>query len=99
MTGKTSAELRVGDMDEVAKTVSESDVYLYAGVTGDTNPALIDEEYTKGTFFKTRIAHGMLLAGFISTVIANRLSGRGTIYVRRGLSVLAPVYMDDTITA
>jgi len=99
MIGRTIAELRAGDVDEVAKTVSESDVYLYAGVTGDTNPALIDEEYTKGTFFKTRIAHGMLLAGLISAVIGNRLPGPGTIYVRQGLSFLAPVHMGDTITA
>ena len=99
MIGKTIAELRVGDTAEVAKTVSESDIYLYAGITGDFNPAHIDEEYAKGTFFKTRIAHGMLLAGFISTVVGNRLPGPGTIYVKQELNFLAPVHMGDTITA
>lgn len=99
MIGKTIAELRVGDAAEVAKTVSESDIYLYAGITGDFNPAHIDEEYAKGTFFKTRIAHGMLLAGFISTVVGNRLPGPGTIYVKQELNFLAPVHMGDTITA
>jgi 3-hydroxybutyryl-CoA dehydratase len=99
MIGKTIAELHVGDTAQVAKTVSESDIYLYAGITGDFNPAHIDEEYAKGTFFKTRIAHGMLLAGFISTVVGNKLPGPGTIYVKQELNFLAPVHMGDTITA
>ena len=99
MTGKTIDELNVGDREEFTKTVSESDIYLYAGITGDFNPAHIDEEYAKGTFFKTRIAHGMLLAGFISTVVGNRLPGPGTIYVKQELNFLAPVHMGDTITA
>jgi 3-hydroxybutyryl-CoA dehydratase len=97
--GKTINELSVGDKAEVAKTISESDIYLYAGITGDFNPAHIDEEYAKGTFFKTRIAHGMLLGGFISTVIGNKLPGPGTIYVKQELNFLAPVHMGDTITA
>ena len=99
MTGETIDELNVGDREEFTKTVSESDIYLYAGITGDFNPAHIDEEYAKGTFFKTRIVHGMLLAGFISTVVGNRLPGPGTIYVKQELNFLAPVHMGDTITA
>jgi 3-hydroxybutyryl-CoA dehydratase len=99
MIGKTIDEIRVGDTAEFTKTVSESDVYLYAGVTGDTNPAHIDEEYAKGTFFKTRVAHGMLSAGFISTVLGNKLPGAGTIYVKQELTFMAPVHMGDTITA
>ncbi len=99
MTGKTIDELNVGDREEFTKTVSESDIYLYAGITGDFNPAHIDEEYAKGTFFKTRIAHGMLLAGFISTVVGNRLPGPGTIYVKQVLNFLAPVRIGDTISA
>ncbi len=99
MIGKTITELSVGDAAEFAKTVSESDIYLYAGITGDLNPAHVNEEYAKGTFFKTRIAHGMLAAGFISTVMGTRLPGPGTVYVKQGLIFLAPVYMGDTITA
>jgi 3-hydroxybutyryl-CoA dehydratase len=99
MTGKTIDDLRVGDSAEFAKTVSESDVYLYAGVTGDFNPAHVNEAYAEKTFFKTRIAHGMLLGGFISTVLANKLPGPGTIYVRQELDFLAPVRIGDTITA
>lgn len=99
MVGKTIDELKVGDVAEFAKTVSEADIYLYAGVTGDVNPAHINEAYAQKTFFKTRIAHGMLLGGFISTVIGNRLPGHGTIYVRQELNFLAPVRIGDTITA
>jgi 3-hydroxybutyryl-CoA dehydratase len=99
MIGKTIDRLSVGDAAEFSKTVSESDIYLYAGISGDFNPAHIDAVYAAGTFFKKRIAHGMLSAGFISAVIGTRLPGTGTIYVGQQLNFLAPVYVGDTITA
>ena len=99
MIGKTIKELKVGESAEFSKTISESDVYLYAGVTGDLNPAHINEEYAKHTFFKTRIAHGMLSAGLISTVLGNELPGPGSVYIRQELNFLAPVHMGDTVTA
>jgi 3-hydroxybutyryl-CoA dehydratase len=99
MKGKTISELNIDDSAEFTKTVSESDVYLYAGVTGDLNPAHINETYAQGTFFKTRIAHGMLSAGFISAVIGMKLPGPGTIYIRQELNFRAPVRIGDTVTA
>lgn len=99
ITGKSIDQLKVGDTASFAKTVSESDIYLYAGITGDFNPAHVNETYAKGTFFKTRIAHGMLIAGFISAILANQLPGPGTIYLKQELSFLAPVHIGDTITA
>jgi len=99
MIGKTLEELKVGERGEFTKTISESDVYLYAGVTGDLNPAHINEEYAKRTFFKTRIVHGMLLGGLISAVLGNRLPGPGTIYLSQYFDFLAPVRIGDTITA
>lgn len=99
MIGKTIDDLRVGETAEYSKTVSESDVYLYAGITGDANPAHLNEEYAKKTFFKTRVAHGMLSAGFISTVLGNQLPGAGTIYIKQEVSFMAPVRLGDTITA
>ena len=99
MIGKTLEQLSIGETAEFTKTISESDVYLYAGVTGDLNPAHINEEYAKKTFFKTRIVHGMLLGGLVSTVLGNRLPGPGTIYLRQHLDFLAPVRIGDTITA
>lgn len=99
ITGKRIDQLKVGDWAEFAKTVTETDIYLYAGITGDFNPAHVNEAYAKNTFFKTRIAHGMLTAGFISAIIANQLPGPGTIYMKQELSFLAPVRIGDTITA
>ena len=99
MDGKTIDELKVGDTAEFTKTVSEADIYMYAGATGDANPAHINEVYASNTFFKTRIAHGMLLGGFISTVLGNRLPGNGTIYMKQELEFLAPVRIGDTVTA
>lgn len=99
MKGRTIVELTVGDTAEFTKTITEADTYLYAGVTGDLNPAHINEVYAQKTFFKTRIVHGMLVAGLISTVLGTRLPGPGTIYLKQDLSFLAPVRMGDTITA
>jgi 3-hydroxybutyryl-CoA dehydratase len=99
MIGKTFDQLKVGDSDRFSKTITDADVYLFAGVTGDLNPAHIDETYAKGTFFKTRIAHGMLSAGFVSAVIGMRLPGPGTVYMRQTLDFLAPVRIGDTVTA
>ncbi|TYT75546.1 MaoC family dehydratase [Desulfobotulus mexicanus] len=99
MNGLSIDQISMGDSATFTKTISESDVYQFAGVTGDLNPAHINEEYAKGTVFKTRIAHGMLSAGFISAVLGTRLPGPGTIYLRQELKFLAPVRIGDTITA
>ena len=99
MIGKTIDEIKMGDSAQFSKTISESDIYLFAGITGDLNPAHIDEEYAKNTFFETRIAHGILTAGFISTILGTKLPGPGTIYMRQELKFLAPVRIGDTITA
>jgi 3-hydroxybutyryl-CoA dehydratase len=99
MAGNIIEQLQVGDVAEFGKTISESDIYLYAGITGDFNPAHVNESYAERTFFKTRIAHGMLSAGLISAVLANQLPGPGTIYLKQDLRFLAPVHIGDTITA
>ncbi|OPY82781.1 MAG: (R)-specific enoyl-CoA hydratase [Smithella sp. PtaU1.Bin162] len=98
ITGKSIDQIKTGDAAEFSKTVTETDIYLYAGITGDFNPAHVNEAYAKNTFFKTRIAHGMLTAGFISAILANQLPGPGTIYLKQELSFLAPVRIGDTIT-
>lgn len=99
ITGRTIDQLSVGDADEFTKTVTETDIYLFAGISGDLNPAHIDEEYARNTFFKGRIAHGILSAGFISAVIGMKLPGPGTIYLKQNLAFRAPVRIGDTITA
>ncbi len=99
MIGKTIDQIEVGEAAEISKTISETDVYLYAGISGDFNPAHINEAYAEKTFFKTRIAHGMLPAGFISAILGTKLPGPGTIYIKQELKFLAPVHIGDTITA
>jgi len=98
MIGKTIDELQVGQSAQFSKTIAESDVYLFAGITGDFNPAHVDEEYAKKTFFETRVVHGMLTASFISTIIGTMLPGPGSIYVGQKVNFLAPVKIGDTIT-
>ncbi len=97
--GKTICQLQIGDKASFQKTISESDVYLYAGVSGDFNPAHINESYSNGTFFKGRIVHGMLTAGLISAVLGTQLPGPGTVYLSQDLKFHAPVRFGDTIIA
>jgi 3-hydroxybutyryl-CoA dehydratase len=97
--GKTIKELKIGDRASVSKTITETDVYMYAGITGDLNPMHINEEVAKQTMFKGRIAHGMLTAGLVSAVLAMQLPGPGTIYMGQELKFVSPVRFGDTITA
>lgn len=90
---------QVGQSASFTKTITETDVYLFAGITGDLNPAHLDETYASGTRFQHRIAHGMLSAGLISAVLGTRLPGPGSIYMNQTLKFLAPVYLGDTLTA
>lgn len=90
---------KLGDKASMTKTVTEREVNLFAEVTGDTNPAHTDEEWAKKTKFGTRIAHGMLSAGFISAVLGMKLPGPGTIYLQQALKFTAPVKFGDTVTA
>jgi len=92
-------ELSVGQVAELAKTVTESDIVLFAGVTGDFNPVHIDAEAAKQSVFGQRIAHGMLSAGFISAVLGMRLPGPGSIYLSQTLRFTKPVRIGDTVTA
>ena len=99
MEGLTIQELTVGQSASTAKTISESDIYLFAGLTGDLNPAHVNQEYAAGTQFRGRIAHGMPSAGLISAAIGMQLPGPGTIYLSQSLKFLSPVRMGDTVTA
>lgn len=95
----TIQEMKIGDHASVTKTVSETDVYLFAGITGDLNPAHTNEVAASKTMFRTRIAHGMLGAGFISAVLGMYLPGPGTIYMGQELKFTKPVHIGDTVTA
>jgi 3-hydroxybutyryl-CoA dehydratase len=92
-------DIKIGDKASVSKTVSEHDVYAYAGVTGDFNPVHVNAEFAKTSMFKQRIAHGMISAGLISAVLGTELPGISTIYMGQDLKFLAPVFYNDTLTA
>ena len=92
-------DLKVGQTGEMSKTVTARDIELFAEVSGDNNPVHLDEAYAKTTMFKTRIAHGLLGAGFISAVFGTVMPGPGTIYMSQNLRFKAPVKIGDTVTA
>lgn len=92
-------DLVVGQSASFSKTVTDADLVLFAGVSGDTNPVHLDQDYAAGTMFKGRIAHGMLAAGFISAALGTKLPGPGAIYVSQALKFKAPVRPGDTVHA
>lgn len=96
---RTIDTIQIGDSATFTKTVSESDVYMYAGISGDFNPAHINAVEAEKGIFGERIAHGMLTASFISTVLGTSLPGPGTIYLSQELSFKRPVKFGDTIEA
>jgi len=97
--GKEIDEIQIGDKASFAKTITESDIILYAGITGDFNPLHMNEEFAKGTIFKGRVAHGGITMGLISPVLGNKLPGAGTIILEMSFKFKAPVRLGDTITA
>ena len=92
-------EIAVGDKANFSKTISEADIYSFAGITGDFNPVHVNEEFAARSRFKKRIAHGMLTASLISTVLGTDLPGANTIYMSQEVKFTAPAYIGDTLTA
>ena len=90
-------DLKVGMTRVFGKTVTEADLILFAGVSGDTNPLHLDEEFARSTRFGGRIVHGMLTASLISTLIGTKLPGPGCIYLKQDLRFRAPVRVGDTV--
>ena len=99
LIGKTVEEIQIGEKATFAKTISETDVYNFAGVTGDMNPVHVNQPYVENTFFKSRIAHGILSSSLITNVLGTKLPGPGTLYKRQEFKFLKPVYIGDTIEA
>ncbi len=92
-------EIKVGQKAFVEKTITETDVYLYAGISGDFSWLHVNEMRAVGGHFKTRVVHGILLLGLISNVVGNRLPGAGTIYETQSAHFLRPCFFNDTIRA
>lgn len=91
--------LEIGASSEWSKTVTETDVVLYAGITGDFNPMHVNAVEAAKSSFGGRIAHGMLSAGFISAAIAHGVPGPGAVYLSQSLAFRHPVRVGDTVTA
>jgi 3-hydroxybutyryl-CoA dehydratase len=99
LMGYDIEDLQVGMTARFSKTITEADIVLFAGVSGDNNAMHINEEFASETVFGGRIAHGMLSASVISAAIANKLPGPGTIYMSQSLRFKAPVRPGDTVHA
>jgi acyl dehydratase len=97
--GKSYDEIEIGEEASFSKTITETDVYLFAGISGDFNPIHTNEAFAKQTRFKTRIAHAALPQGLIAPVLGMKLPGIGTILVETSCRFKAPTFFGDTITA
>ena len=96
--GKTFDNIQVGDTASFTKTITETDVYLYAGISGDFNPVHVDEEYARSTPFGTRIAHGGLASSLLAPVLGMKLPGLGTVALEVTQRYRSPVFFGDTVT-
>src|SRR5690242_2973937 len=92
-------KFKVGDSAEITKKIEQADIEAFADVTGDHNPVHVDEAFAQQTRFGRRIAHGMLTASLISSVLANKLPGEGSVYLGQTLQFVAPVFPGDEVTA
>lgn len=99
LNGYDIEDLSVGMTASFSKTITEADIILFAGASGDNNAIHINEDFAQKTPFKGRIAHGMLTASTISAAIANRLPGPGTIYMSQNMRFVGPVRPGDTVEA
>ena len=95
---RTFDEINVGDSASLVRKLSMKDIDLFAVMSGDVNPAHVDEEYARSDMFHKIIAHGMWGAALISTLLGTKLPGPGTIYLGQTLNFRHPVTLGDTIT-
>ena len=92
-------QIEIGETASISKMISEADIVNYAGIIGDFNPVHVNPEYAKTTMFGERIAHGMLTASFISTLVGCCIPGKNALYLSQEVKFVRPVKIGDTITA
>ena len=92
-------DLSIDQAASFSKTITETDITLFAGICGDMNPVHVNADYSASARFGQRIAHGVLTASLVSTVIGMRLPGEGSIYLAQSTRFCAPVFIGDTVTA
>lgn len=94
----TYDEIQIGDKASFSKTISESDVYQFAGIIGDFNELHINQPAAEASLFKSRVVHGCLADSLVSTVLGMKYPGKGTIFLEKSVSYIKPVYIGDTVT-
>ena len=92
-------DLRIGDQFSTSKQITDAVVRAFAELSGDHNPIHLDEEFARTTRFGRRIAHGMISGGLISAVLGNEFKERKIVYLSQTIKFVAPVFIDDTVTA
>jgi 3-hydroxybutyryl-CoA dehydratase len=97
MIKKKFEDIQIGEKVSFGKTITEADVFAFAGITADFNPIHVNVEFAKKSFFGKRVAHGMLTAGLINQTLTN-LGGLGTIHLTQTVKFMAPVFIGDTVT-
>jgi phosphotransacetylase/acyl dehydratase len=97
LENRTFDELQIGETAKITRKLTRRDIELFAVVSGDMNPAHLDEDYSLKSRFHGVIAHGMLSGAIISAVLGTKLPGPGTIYLEQGIKFLKPVRPGDTI--
>jgi len=94
---RTYDELAIGESASLTRTLTRRDIELFAIMSGDINPAHVDEEFARGDIFHHIIAHGMWGGSLISAVLGTMLPGPGTIYLEQTLRFRAPIALGDTV--
>ncbi len=97
--GISFEEIKVGFIAQYSQTITDADIRAFAGISGDNNPVHMSDEYAERSFFKKRIAHGMLSVSYFSALFGTRLPGPGCVYVSQSLKFRSPVYIGDTVNA
>jgi 3-hydroxybutyryl-CoA dehydratase len=97
MVKKKFEDIQVGEKVSFGKTITEADVFAFAGITADFNPIHVNAEFARSSFFGKRVAHGMLTASLINQTLTN-LGGLGTIHLTQTVKFMAPVFIGDTVT-
>ena len=92
-------EIEVGMKVSYSQTITDADVKLFAGISGDHNPMHVNDEYAASSKFKQRIAHGLISGSFFSGLFGTQLPGPGCVYVSQSFNFKRPVYLGDTVTA
>jgi 3-hydroxybutyryl-CoA dehydratase len=86
-------------MEDYSQTITDADIKIFAGISGDHNPIHVSDEYAEQSRFKGRIAHGMISASFFSAMFGTKIPGNGCVYVSQSFNFKRPVYIGDTVTA